>query len=52
MVLMWGTNHALDLPGLTGSSNEKCIRLLYNLIKLPKINMFDVLMERFDCAVF
>ena len=34
------------------SSNEKCISLLYNFIKLTKYNMFDILIKLFNRVVF
>jgi len=37
---------------LLASSNEKCLSLLYNLIKLTKNNIFDILIELFDRVVF
>ena len=31
---------------------EKCLRLLYNLIKITKNNIFDILFELFNRAVY
>jgi len=31
-----------------GLANEECINWLYNLIKLTKNNIFDIVIERFN----